>query len=113
MSFNSINQKEITTWLTKKGNILIIIKPAFKDVSSSSHQYCYLTIKLRTRREYQKKLKCHFPTFQLMIYNYHDQLVSYYSEIPREKDRDEQCKRDPGATTEVNDKKRNYLAFYS
>jgi len=38
------------------------------------------------------------------------------SEIPkneREKDRDEQFKRDPGAMTEVNDKKRNYLAFYS
>jgi len=48
-----------------------------------------------------------------MIYNYHD--LSYYSAIPkneREKDRDEQFKRDPGVKTEVNDKKRNNLAFY-
>jgi len=42
--------------------------------------------------------------------------VWYYSEIPkndRKKDRDEQFKRDPGSKTEVNDKKGNYLAFYS
>jgi len=49
-----------------------------------------------------------------MIYNYHDWLVLYYSEIPkndREKDRDEQFKRDPGERPKLTIKKETILHF--
>jgi len=39
-------------------------------------------------------------------------IIQKFLKNDREKDRDEQFKRDPGVKTEVNDKKRNYLAFY-
>jgi len=114
MSFNSSTQQEITTWLTKEGKHL--------DNNKTSIQRClqYISFVLLSNSQTQNKKKIPTATpMRLSQISVDDLLLSWLTCVilfrnPKndwEKEWDEQFKRDPGAKTEVHDKKRNYLDF--